>query len=132
MKEYAFRLKKGADLKDSIEKICLENGFDTVVVLSSVGCIDKLNIRLAKAIDNLVTEKDYEILSLNGTISKGQAHLHLSVGDEKGNAFGGHLNKGCIINTTCELVLGVLEDYKSSRPFDENTGYDEIEFVKVK
>ena len=130
MQEYAVRLTKGADLKKEISRICLENHFDTVVVLSAVGCIDKAKIRLAKAINYLEVEEDFEIVSLIGTISRGKCHLHISLADEIGNVIGGHLLEGTIINTTCELVLGVLDSYESSRELDNLTGYDEIVFRK--
>jgi len=39
MREFALRLTKGDDLRASIEKACLDNGFDTAIVLSAVGCL---------------------------------------------------------------------------------------------
>lgn len=130
MKELAFRLEKGADLKASIEQKCLELGINTAIVLSGVGCVYEAKVRLAKAIDYLESKQDYEIVSLTGTVSNGSCHIHISLSDEKGNVIGGHLEKGCLINTTCELVLGILEEYDSVREFDEKTGYDEIKFIK--
>lgn len=128
MKELAFRLKKGDDLRACIEQNC--KGINTAIVLSGVGCLYHAHFRLAKAIDYFDAEEDYEIVSLNGTISNGSAHIHIALSDEKGNVIGGHLEKGCLINTTCEVVLGVLEDYESQRVFDDDTGYDEIVFSK--
>ena len=130
MKEYCQRLKRGDDLKECIESICRDNGFDTAVVLSAVGCLSKAHVRLAKAISEVDVEEDFEIVSLTGTVSNGEAHLHISLSDEIGNVFGGHLKEGCIVNTTCELVLGILEEYGSVREYDEDTGYDEIRFRK--
>ncbi|MDO4500361.1 MAG: DNA-binding protein [Erysipelotrichaceae bacterium] len=130
MKEFAIRLKRGTDLKKAIENIAQENNFDTIVVLSAVGCVSRAHFRLAKAIEDIDVEDGFEILSLNGTVSKGKAHLHICFSDEFGNAFGGHLKEGTIIETTCELVLGILEEYSSQRSYDEETGYDEIEFKK--
>ena len=130
MKEFAIRLVRGADLKASIEKECIDNNINTAIVLSGVGCVSKAKFRLAKAINSLEVDEDFEIVSLNGTISNGQAHIHIALSDEIGNVIGGHLLEGCIINTTCELVLGVLEEYESIREFDDNTGYDEIVFRK--
>lgn len=128
MRELAFRLKKGDDLKVCIEDMC--KGINTAVVLSGVGCVYHAHIRLAKAVDYFDADQDYEIVSLTGTISNGSAHIHISLSDDKGNVIGGHLEKGCLINTTCEIVLGILEEYSSKREFDPNTGYDEIEFTK--
>lgn len=130
MKEFVARIVNGSDLKASIEQFCIDNMFDTAIVLSAVGCLNKAHIRLAKAIQELEVEDGFEIVSLTGTISKGKAHLHISLADDIGNVFGGHLKEGSIVDTTCELVLGVLEEYQSERVYDNHTGYDEIIFRK--
>ena len=130
MREFAIRLTKGTDLKEEIASLCLENGINTAIILSAVGCVDKVKIRLAKAINYLEVEEDFEIVSLNGTVSNGIPHLHISLADEIGNVIGGHLCNGTIVNTTVELVLGVLEEYESRRVYDDSTGYDEITFRK--
>lgn len=128
MRELCLRLENGADIKRSIEQLCIENGVDTAVVLSGVGCVKEINIRLAKAVGFYLRQEDYEIVSLNGTVSKGKAHIHIALADEQGRVIGGHLCDGCIVNTTCELVLGVLEEYSSKRIYDGATAYDEIVF----
>lgn len=130
MKELAIRLKKGDDLRKSIENAC--KGINTAIVLSGVGCVYHAHFRLAKAEGYFDAENDYEIVSLTGTVSNGEAHIHISLSDDKGVTIGGHLEEGCLINTTCELVLGVLEEYSSKRDFDESTGYDEIAFTKLR
>ena len=131
MKELAIRLKENDDLRKSIEQICVDHNIDTAIVLCAVGCLKHYKVRLAKAIDYFDSEDDYEIISLTGTISKGNSHIHIGVSNDAGLAYGGHLEYGCIINTTCELVLGILENYQSVRLFDESTGYDEIAFKEV-
>ena len=130
MEELAFRLVKGDDLRKSIEKKCLDLNIDTAVVLSGVGCLYEAKFRLAKALDYFYNKQDYEIVSLMGTISKGKAHIHISLSDELGNVIGGHLEEGCLVNTTAEIVLGVLNEYESKRDFDKSTGYDEIVFIR--
>lgn len=131
MKELAFRLTKGDDLRASIEEKCLQQHVDTAVVLSGVGCLYQVSIRLADAVNYLKQCRDYEIVSLTGTVSKGSAHIHIALSDDEGRCIGGHLEKGCLINTTGEIVLGILEEYGSQREYDENTGYDEIVFREV-
>ena len=130
MRELSCRLKRGSDLKETIEKICIDNNVDTAVILSGVGCLYQVRIRLAKAEGFLEDRNDYEIVSLNGTVSKGQAHIHIALSDETGKTVGGHLSEGCLVNTTCELVMGVLEEYSSERQYDQERGYDEICFVR--
>lgn len=124
------RFCKGADLKSSISEICIKNSFDTAVVLSGVGSLYEAKFRLAKSDNYFENKEEYEIVSITGTVSKGHCHIHISLADDKGRVVGGHLEKGCLVNTTCELVLGVLEDYESDRAFDENTGFKEIIFEK--
>lgn len=68
----------------------------------------------------------FEIVSLMGTLSEDDVHLHLSVSDEEGKTIGGHLKNGCIVNTTAEICILALDDYKFTREFDENTSYDEL------
>jgi len=132
MKELAIRLKRGEDLKKKLQTICIENDVDTAVVLSGVGSLYQMKIRLAGALSFLEKKENFEIVSLTGTVSNGKAHVHISLADEKGEVVGGHLCEGCLTDTTCELVLGILEEYGSSRVYDESTGYDEIVFEKVR
>lgn len=131
MKEYAKRLKKGQDLKKEIETICAFNNFKTAVILSAVGSLSKVNVRLAKAKSYYEKEDGFEIISLNGTISSGEAHLHIAFSNEEGDVMGGHLEYGNIIDTTCELVIGILDDLESKRLFDSSTGFKEIHFEEV-
>lgn len=130
MIEHCLRLKRGSDLKEAIETYCRNEGIDAAVVLSSVGCVSRYHLRLAKALDCIEKAEAMEILTLNGTIACGKAHLHIALADENGHCVGGHLQSGTIIDTTCELVLGVIEDYCFKREYDQSTGYDEIVFVK--
>ena len=126
MKEYAFRLKHGDDIKRSIENYCLENGINTGIILSAVGCIYHAKIRLAKAIDILDVEDDFEVLSLNGTISFGRSHLHITLSNDKGEVFGGHLNRA-VVSVTCEMVINII-DGTVDRYFDEETGLNLFRF----
>ena len=53
---YTFRLKKGADLKKEITKYVKENNISGVI-LSGVGSLDKLSIRLADGESTLEKEE---------------------------------------------------------------------------
>ena len=130
VKELAVRLKRGTDLKQAIEDLCKEKQIDTAVVLLGVGSLYEAKFRLAKAESFFEKKEDYEIVSLTGTVSHGKAHIHISLCDETGAAIGGHLLYGCLVDTTCELVLGILEEYDSVREYDEQTGFGEIRFIE--
>lgn len=130
MKEHAFRLIKGSDLKLSLEKYCVEHQISAAVVLSLVGCVDRAALRMAGGKIEKSWKEDFEIVSCTGTISSGKAHLHVVFSDVEAHCYGGHLQEGCLVNTTCEVVLAELETYTFTREQDESTGYREIVIEK--
>ncbi|MBQ6591338.1 MAG: DNA-binding protein [Solobacterium sp.] len=73
---------------------------------------------------------NYEIVSLTGTINTMNgtyyAHLHLSAGNDKGQVFGGHLNRA-VISATCEMVIRII-DGKVDRIFNEELGLNQFRF----
>lgn len=126
MKIIAKRLIKGQDLKVEIEKLIEEKDVKAGVILSSVGCVSRGTFRVADGKTLKKIEENLEIISLQGTLGREGLHLHISLSDIDGQVFGGHLVDGNIINTTCELVIGVLEEYSFKRRYDVNTGYKEL------
>ncbi|HAB66866.1 MAG TPA: DUF296 domain-containing protein [Firmicutes bacterium] len=124
--EHCFRLVRGQDLKKEILLYCKNNKIEAGVILCAVGCIKHLHIRLAEAKEYIDREECYEIVSITGTLSKDDCHIHISVSDNKGNTIGGHLKDGTIVDTTCEVVIYELDDYIFNRELDNNTGYEEI------
>ena len=126
MRTYGIRLRRGRDLRESIEQFCKEEDIKAGVVLSGVGCVTKARLRDASGVNIVEVDEHMEIVSLMGTVSAGRCHLHVSFAKEDLSVIGGHLVEGCIINTTCELVIGELEEYEYDVEFDEETGYDEL------
>ena len=126
MKTYAIRLRRGADLLLSIEEFCTKNEIKAGVILSGVGCVTKARVRDASGVTIVEIDEHMEIVSLMGTVSEKRCHLHISFSKEDLSVIGGHLVAGCIINTTCELVIGELEDCAYDVEFDEETGYNEL------
>lgn len=124
------RLHRGADLLRSVEALAKEEHIGAGVVLSSVGCIQHGRVRDASGVTIREISEPCEIVSLNGTVSEARCHLHIALSKEDLSTVGGHLVEGCIINTTCELVIGVLEDWNIGTEFDEETGYDELIFER--
>lgn len=124
------RLHRGDDLLLSIKKIAEEEHIKAAVVISSVGCVSKLRVRDASGVDIQELNEDCEILTLNGTVSEVRTHLHIALSRKDLSTIGGHLVEGCIINTTCELVLQELAGYEFGIEQDEETGYDEIVFER--
>ena len=108
MNVHCIRLKRGEDLMESIRRVCKEKNIAAGVVLSGVGCILKGRIRDASGVTIRDLEGHYEIVSLNGTVSAQRCHIHIALSKEDLSTVGGHLCVGCIVNTTCELVLAEL------------------------
>lgn len=132
MKAICKRLHRGDDLLLSIRHLAKEHRIAAGVILSSVGCISQGRVRDASGIRIRDITEHCEILSLNGTVSQNRCHLHIALSKEDLSAIGGHLCEGCIINTTCELVIGILEPWEIDVEFDPETGYDELIFREVR
>ena len=126
MKIHAIRLRRGQDLFESIHEYCIQNHIQAGVVLSAVGCVSHGKMRNAGGIKIVDIDEPLEIVSLMGTVSEKRCHLHVSFSKEDLSVIGGHLVPGSIINTTCELVIGELDDYIFGKEFDETTGYNEL------
>lgn len=124
------RLRRGDDLLLSICRLAEEYDLQAGVVLSAVGCLSRLRVRDASGVSVRTVEEDVEIVSLTGTVSVQRAHLHISCAREDLSCLGGHLVEGCVVNTTCELVIGILDSWRFGVEQDEATGYDEIVFLR--
>ena len=128
LKCHCVRLRRGDDLMLSIKELCREKHIAAGVVLSAVGCISKGRIRDASGVTIQEITEHCEIVSLDGTVSAQRCHLHISLSREDLSTIGGHLVSGCIINTTCELVIAELPGIAFSVDEDPETGYDELIF----
>mmetsp|Transcript_4225 Transcript_4225/g.7457 ORF Transcript_4225/g.7457 Transcript_4225/m.7457 type:complete len:156 (+) Transcript_4225:36-503(+) len=134
----ALRLRPGEYLKESLLHIASKNGLDAACIVSCVGSLEEAQLRLAGAdIANKNQVRSFserlEITSLVGTFGGGESpncHLHLTVADKDGNAFGGHVLDGCKILTTAEVVLLDLTDVIFERRHDPSTGFSELAVVK--
>ena len=129
MKCHCIRLKRGEDLMRSIKELCVQENIQAGVVLSAVGCILRGRVRDASGVTIREIEDHCEIVSLNGTVSSERCHLHIALSGEDLSTIGGHLCEGCIINTTCELVIGELPGVSYDVEADPETGYDELIFL---
>ena len=129
MRVHCIRLHRGDDLMLTIKAVCQEKDIRAGVVLSAVGCISKGRVRDASGVTIREIEDHCEIVSLNGTVSADRCHLHIALSKEDLSTIGGHLCPGCIINTTCELVIAELSGVSISKEFDSETGYDELIFA---
>lgn len=127
---HCIRLKRGEDLLDSIKALCKAKNISAGVVLSGVGCISSGRVRDASGVNIREIAEHCEIVSLNGTVSAARCHLHIALSREDLSTIGGHLCAGCIVNTTCELVIAELPGIVMGKEYDDETGYHELIFLQ--
>jgi len=126
MKTYAFRLKTGQLLREEIDKAVSRHNIKAGVVLACVGHLTKAVLRMAD--DRIVKtlEGKFEIVSLTGTVESGNSHIHISISDEDGKTWGGHLKMGSVVGITAEIVIAELPELSFRREYDDTTGFEEL------
>jgi predicted DNA-binding protein with PD1-like motif len=126
MKTLPLRLKPGDDLRAALDAALAAHGGVAAFVVAGIGSLREARLRFAgrDAPDHL--SGDLEILTLSGTAGTGGSHLHASLADAQGRVFGGHVAPGCIVRTTAEILLAVLDDVTFAREPDAVTGYAEL------
>jgi len=118
------RLVEGEDLLETVTKVA-ENAKVSIGWFFLIGTLKKANLGFFREGEYETTQMDQplEIVSCLGNISikenKTFAHAHISVSDEKGRVYGGHVMPGCLIGVTGELVLMEADGVKIFRKFDE-------------
>jgi uncharacterized protein len=131
LKVYALRLMPKQDLRKQLELFARQQKIQAGLILTAVGSLQKVSLRLADQQDPTAFEGKYEIVSLVGTLSPGGVHLHISLSDSTGKTIGGHLVEGCEIYTTAEIVLAEAHGLKFTREQDAQTGYKELKIRKA-
>jgi uncharacterized protein len=122
MKTLPLRLNPGDDLRAALDA----HGAEAAFVLAGIGSLREARLRFAGRDDLHHVVGDLEILTLSGTLGAGGSHLHASLSDADGRVFGGHVAPGCIVRTTAEILLAVLDDATFAREPDAATGYAEL------
>lgn len=126
MRPIALRLTPGQDLRTEIEALAKAERINAGCLLSAVGSLTTATLRLADGVTVKTFPGPFEIVSITGTLSPDGCHIHLSLADTSGAVIGGHLQGGCLVNTTAELVVLAFDELRFSRTFDPGTGYEEL------
>lgn len=123
MKTHVFRLEPGDDLKECLMDFLKSRKIDAAGILTCVGSLDRLGMRLAGAAGPTFWDQDFEIVSLVGTLSRHGTHLNICVADATGATMGGRLSDGCQIKTTAEIILAEMPGMVFKRELDQETGF---------
>lgn len=127
------RIDKGEEILEKIKDIALKENIKLASV-SALGATNAFTVGVYKTDEKKYYANEFkgsfEIVSLTGTINTmdGQfyTHIHMSAGNDKGEVFGGHLNKA-IVSATCEMVIHII-DGEVDRCFDPETGLNIFRF----
>ena len=127
------RMDKGEDILEQVKAIAQKEQI-TLASVQALGAVDRFTVGVFKTEEKEYLANEFtgsfEIVSLTGTINtmndEFYCHLHMSAGNEKGEVFGGHLNRA-VISATCEMVIHVI-DGKVDRYRDEEIGLNLFQF----
>ena len=127
------RFERGEEVHTALKEIALKEDIK-LASISALGATDDFTIGVYKVDDKSYTELNFkgifEILSINGTITTKDGeyypHLHISVADDKGYGFGGHLIESNI-SVTCEMVIDII-DGRVDRKMDDEIGINLLDF----
>ena len=127
------RIDKGEEILDSIKSLALKENIK-LANINALGAVGEFTVGVFKTQEKKYYANefkgDFEIVSLTGTINtmNGEfySHLHMSAGDDKGQVFGGHLNKA-IVSATCEMIINII-DGTVDREYNEEIGLNLFKF----
>ena len=129
----AVRLDRGEELVASLQALCEELDLCSAIV-TGIGAAKGATVCMFNMetgqYANTELPQFLEITNLSGNVTrkdgKPYLHLHITLADGAGNAFGGHL-KRAVIGATAELFL-LRNDLAIERKLDAETGLNLIEF----
>lgn len=128
----ALRLKPDEDLMTGLRAAMAGAGVTAMAVVTCVGSLNRAVIRHANRPGPSLYQGHYEITSLTGTLDPVAEHLHITITDGEGRAFGGHLLPGSCVYTTAEIVLLALPGLVFARQPCAASGYDELVVTTAK
>jgi predicted DNA-binding protein with PD1-like motif len=130
---WVLRLQPGDDLIDSVMEFSRQNSIEAGGIVTCVGSLTRARLRFAneREYETLDTKgQHFEIVSLVGTFSTTDYHMHLSLANEKGEVFGGHASSGNKVYTTAEILIVEGLDWSFRREKDPVTTYSELSPVR--
>lgn len=127
------RIDKGEEIIETVRELAKREGIRLAGV-QALGAVNDFTVGAFQADIKQYIANDFkgnfEIVSLTGTINtlNGEfyCHLHMSAGNEKGEVFGGHLNRA-LVSATCEMIITLI-DGTLDRDFDETVGLNLFKF----
>ena len=132
-KDIVVRIDKGEEILEKIKEVAIRENIKLATV-TALGATSDFTVGVFKTEEKKYYSNsfkgDFEIVSLTGSINtmnnEFYTHIHMSAGDEKGNVFGGHLNKA-IVRATCKMFIHIIEG-KVDRELNKDIGLNLFKF----
>ena len=127
------RIDKGEEILEKLKEIALKENIKLADV-SALGATNDFTVGVYKVDEKKYYSNEFkgnfEIVSLTGTVNtmNGEfySHIHMSAGNDRGEVFGGHLNKA-VVSATCEMIIDII-DGRVDRRYSEEIGLNLFEF----
>jgi uncharacterized protein len=126
---WVLRLHPGDDLVESIMEFARQHSIQAGGIVTCVGSLERARLRYANQprYEDLDKKgRHFEIVSMTGTFSATDRHLHLALANEQGTVFGGHAGSGNKVYTTAEIIIAEGLDWTFRREKDSQTNYLEL------
>ena len=128
------RIDKGEEIVERVMELVSRERI-ALASVRALGAVNRFTAGVFKTEEKEYLSNEFqgsfEIVSLTGTVNtmegRPYCHLHISAGNEKGEVFGGHLNRA-EVSATCELVMQVI-DGQVDRRFDPDIGLNLFKFL---
>ena len=125
--KFIVRLDRGDEIVSSLKALAKKEKI-TFAVVSGIGAVGSVKAGYfdtkEKCFKSFDLSGDLEVVSFAGNINimdgETYTHFHISVADESGKVFGGHLSNA-VISGTGEFVVECI-DAAVGRAFDDETG----------
>lgn len=126
-KTIVVRIDRDEEILDKIRELAIAENIKLASV-TALGATNDFTVGVFNTAEKKYYANEFkgafEIVSLTGTINTmdGQfyTHIHMSAGNDKGEVFGGHLNRA-MVSATCEMTVTVI-DGEVDRYRDDDVG----------
>ena len=125
--------RRGDYIIEELRKLCQEQGIDAALITSGIGSLDVCKLHTITNTTLPPGERYFELSgpievgSLLGSVAGGEPHIHVVVHDVAADQVHvGHLEDGSRCCFRVELGLTVLEEVKTERVTDPETGLTDI------
>ena len=128
------RLAPGTDLLGGMQQACEQYGIRNGVIISAIGSLNGVRFCDVEALPEkkcgygygriMTLDETIELTGAGGVICSDAAgkinlHVHISMSDKNGKAYGGHLVAGTKVLMTADIVLGEIEGISMLREYNE-------------